>query len=183
MTAHGMAIYFPKLSKSPGIFLIHLSLLFLCYIQKALNRISEVWQQFAGQWMNICSCRCLPLGAGCCFRALGCSLLGCCGGNRWLYCGSSGYLLYSFWGWWSGDKLSLEPWWACQAWQHLDDIHECGLVLICTQLHQWLWRCRNHDQLHILQWQGATVSCHCLIQKQNVLHRLGLFCSNLYGHG
>ena len=60
----------------------------------------------ASQWLNICSCRCLPLGVGCCCRALGCSLLGCCGSKRWLYCRSSGCLLYSFWGWWSGDGLS-----------------------------------------------------------------------------
>ena len=114
--------------------------------------------------------------------AAACSV-GCCGSNRWLYCGSSGYLLYYFWGWWSGDRLSFEPWCACQAWQHLGDVHECGLMLICAQLHQWLWQCGSHDWLHILQWQGTTVSCHCLIQKQTVLHRLGLFCSNLHGHG
>ena len=52
-----------------------------------------------------------------------------------------------------------------------------------TLLHQWLWWCMSHDQLHILQWQGATVSCHCWLQKQIVLHRVGLSCSNLYGHG
>ena len=60
----------------------------------------------ASWWFYICSCRCLPLGASCFCRALGCSLLGCCGSNRWLCCGSSGCSLYSFWGRWSGDRLS-----------------------------------------------------------------------------
>ena len=151
MAANSVAIlYIPKLSKCPGIFLIHLSLLFLCCIQKTLIRSVRCDNSSAGQWLNICSCRHLLLGAGCCFRALGCSLLGCCGSNRWLYCGSSGYLLYSFWGWCSGDRLSFQPWCACQAWQHLGDVHECGLMLICTQLHQWLWQCGSHDWLHIL---------------------------------
>ena len=60
----------------------------------------------AGQWLYICRCRYPPLGVGCCCRASGCSLLGCCRSNRWLYCGSSGCSLYRFWGWWSGDRLS-----------------------------------------------------------------------------
>ena len=47
----------------------------------------------AGRWLDICGYRCLPLGVGCCCRASGCSLLGCCGSNRWLYCGSSRCLL------------------------------------------------------------------------------------------
>ena len=61
----------------------------------------------AGRWLNICGYRCLPLDAGCCCRASGCSLLGCWGSNRWLYCGSSRCLLWLYsWGWWSGDRLS-----------------------------------------------------------------------------
>ena len=58
------------------------------------------------QWLYIYRCRCHLLDVGYCCRALGCSLHGCCGSNRWLYCKSSGYSLYSFWGWWSGDRLS-----------------------------------------------------------------------------
>ena len=37
-----------------------------------------------------------------------------------------------------------------QVWHHLGDIHECGLMLVFTQLHQWLWWCMSHDWLHIL---------------------------------
>ena len=33
----------------------------------------------ASQWLNICSCRCLPLDAVYCCRTLGCSLLGTVG--------------------------------------------------------------------------------------------------------
>ena len=71
-----------------------------------MTRLARCDISSAGRWLNICSCRCFPLGAGCCFGALGYNLLGCCRSNRWLYCGSSGYLLISFWGWWSGDGLS-----------------------------------------------------------------------------
>ena len=60
----------------------------------------------ASRWFNIYGYRCLPLGVGCFCRASGCSLLGCCGSNRWLYCRISGCLLYSCCGWWSGDRLS-----------------------------------------------------------------------------
>ena len=59
----------------------------------------------ASQWLNICGYRCLPLGAGCCCRASGCSLLGCSRNNSRLYCRGSRCLVYSFWGWWSGDRL------------------------------------------------------------------------------
>ena len=50
--------------------------------------------------------------------------------------------------WWQVVQ-PLQPGGACQAWQHLGDVHECGLMLICIQLHQWLWRCMSHDQLHV----------------------------------
>ena len=47
----------------------------------------------ASQWLYICSCRCLLLGVGCCCRAPGCSLIGCCRGNRCLCCWSSRFSL------------------------------------------------------------------------------------------
>ena len=70
------------------------------------DQISKMYISSASQWLYICRWRCYPLGTGCCYRASGCSLLGCCGSNRWLCCGSSGCSLYSFWGRWSGDRLS-----------------------------------------------------------------------------
>ena len=39
-----------------------------------------------------------------------------------------------------------------------------------------------YDWLHVQQWQEATMSCHCWLQKKVVLHRVGLSCGNLYGH-
>ena len=85
---------------------------YLHLFKKALWCITDVTRSVrcdnssAGQWLNICGYSCLLLGVGCCCKASGCSLLGYCGSNRWLYCGSSRCLLYSFWGWWSGGRLS-----------------------------------------------------------------------------
>ena len=93
------------------------SRLYLHLFNKALwcltdtTRSARCDNSSTGRWLYICNSRCLPLGAGCCCRASGCSLLGCCRGNRWLCCRSSGCslsgcLLISCWGWGSGDGLS-----------------------------------------------------------------------------
>ena len=59
---------------------------------------TQKWIQARTQWLNICGYRCLLLGAGCCCRALGCSLLGGCRSKRRLHCRNSRCLLwlYSF---------------------------------------------------------------------------------------
>ena len=149
-----------------------------------ITRLVRCGISSAGQWLYICRCRCHPLVAGCCCRTLGCSLLGCYRSNRWLCCRSRCSLI-SLLGKQSGDRLSshFKLGMYVMAWQHLDDIHECGPVLICTQLHQWIWWCRSHDLLHVLQWQGVTVFSHCWLQKQFLLHIVVLSCGNLYSHG
>ena len=59
--------------------------LYLHLFTKALGCLTDMTRsarcdiRSASQWLNICYCRCLPLGAGCCSRVLGCSLLGCLG--------------------------------------------------------------------------------------------------------
>ena len=91
---------------------VTLSWLYLHLFNKALWCFTDMTRSVrcdkssASQWLNICSWRCLPLDSGYCCRTLGCSLLECCRSNRWLYYRNSRCMLFSFWGWWSGDGLS-----------------------------------------------------------------------------
>ena len=63
---------------------VTLSWLYLHLLNKVLWHLTDTTRlvrcdiSYAGWWLYIYRCRCLPLGAGCYFRALGYSLLGCC---------------------------------------------------------------------------------------------------------
>ena len=161
------------------------SQLYLHLLNKALccltdmTRLARCNIRSASWLLYICWCRCHLQSADCCCRALGYSLLGCCGSNRRLCCGNSGYLLISFRDWQSGYRLCSHFNLVRLDRQPLGDVHECGFMPICTQFHQSPWWCMGHDWLHVLQWQGATVSCHCLLQKQSVLQIVEFSCGNL----
>ena len=156
------------------------SQLYLHLSSKALWCLNEMTRSVrcdnssASQWLYICSCRCLLLGVGCCCRALGCSLLGCCRGNSWLFCSSRRCLLrrcslISFWGIGSGDRLSSHlnlgmPVTLDSIWVTFMNVFSCLSVLSSTN---------NFDDvgamIRYMYYSGWEPQCPVIVDYRNIL--------------